>query len=225
MVKPYRLGRHSPSGQDGDRPRRSVGGVEFSDAVRRRHMVRSYQDRPVPPSVLDRLLAAATRAPSAGFTQGWAFVVLEGREQTALFWDHTLPAEDRASFAWPGLLRAPVLVLPLASRQAYLDRYAEPDKAGSGLHEASAWRVPYWQVDCAFATMLLLLAATDAGLGALFFAVLRGEQDLLADLGVPADHHPIGAVALGYPAADDRPSTSVARGRRPLQAVVHRGGW
>lgn len=198
--------------------------MDFSDVVRRRRMVRDYQDRPVGRQVLDAILGTATRAPSAGFTQGWSFVVLEGPD-TERFWRHTLPAAERPSFRWPGLLRAPVLVLPLASRQAYLDRYAEPDKAGAGLEEEDGWPVPYWQVDCAFATMLLLLAAVDAGLGALFFAIFRGEDDVLADLGVPGDHRPLGAVALGHPAADDRPSASLARGRRPLSEVVHRGGW
>ena len=199
--------------------------MELLHAIRRRHMVRDYEDRPVDPAVVDRLLEAATHAPSAGFTQGWAFVVLEGPEQTERFWRHTLPAHERAGFRWPGLLRAPVLVLPLASEQAYLDRYAEPDKAATGLAVPGSWPVPYWQVDCAFATMLLLLAATDAGLGALFFSVGGGEDALLADLGVPADHRPIGVVTIGYPAAGDRPSSSVARGRRPLADVVHRGGW
>ncbi|MGH9154255.1 MAG: nitroreductase family protein [Acidimicrobiales bacterium] len=198
--------------------------MELSEVIRRRRMVRSFDGRPVGREVLDRLLAAATRAPSAGFTQGWAFVVLEGDEQTERFWRHTLPAERRAGFAWPGLLRAPAIVLPLASRQAYLDRYAEPDK-GSVPAGEQRWRVPYWDVDCAFATMLLLLAAVDEGIGALFFAVDRGGDELLADLGVPADYRPIGAVALGHPAGDDRPSSSLARGRRPLHQVVHRGGW
>ncbi len=199
--------------------------MEHSDVVRRRRMVRSYQDRPLDDGVLDAILSAALRAPSAGFTQASRFVVLEGREQTDRFWRHTLPAEDRAHFRWPGLLRAPVLVLPLAHRQAYLDRYREADKAGAGLERESGWPVPYWHVDCAFATMLVLLAAVDAGLGALFFGIFRGERELLAELGVPPGYQPIGAVAIGHPADDDRPSASVARGRRTLQDVVHRGRW
>lgn len=188
-------------------------------------MVRSFEDRPLERGVLDRLLEVATRAPSAGFTQGTELVVLEGADQTERFWRHTLPRPERPAFAWPGLLRAPVLVLPLASRRAYQERYAEPDKVGSRLHQEPAWPVPYWEVDCAFATMLLLLAAVDAGLGALFFAIPRGEREVLAGLGVPEGHRPIGAVALGHPAADDRPSSSVGRGRRPLEEVVHRGRW
>lgn len=199
--------------------------MELADAIRRRRMVRSYDGRPLGPGVLDRMLEVAIRAPSAGFTQGWSFVVLEGPEDTHRFWRHTLPPGEREGFLWPGLLRAPAIVLPMSSRQAYLDRYAEPDKAGTGLHDGAAWPVPYWDVDCAFATMSLLLAAVDEGLGALFFAIFRGEADLLADLGVPATHRPIGAVAVGHAAHDDRPSASLARGRRPLGDVVHRGAW
>jgi len=188
-------------------------------------MVRSFEDRPLPAGVLDALLQSAVRAPSAGFTQGWAFVALEGHDQTAPFWDHTLPEEDRAGFAWPGLLNAPALVIPLAHKDAYLARYAEADKADTALAVEAEWSVPYWDVDCAFATMLMLLTAVDSGLGALFFAIARGREELLADLGVPAGYRPIGAIAVGYPAIDDRPSHSPRRGRRPLDDVVHRGRW
>src|SRR5207244_4639609 len=103
--------------------------LEFQDVVRGRRMVRSFEDRPLPRDVVERILANAQRAPSAGFSQGWAFVVLEGREQTARFWSATF-ADDaaRAAFRWQGLFRAPLVVVPLAHKQAYLDRYAEPDK-------------------------------------------------------------------------------------------------
>ena len=70
--------------------------------------------------------------PSAGKAQGWHLVVLEGAD-TARFWDVTLPPERRSGFAWPGLLDAPVIALPLADPEAYVRRYGEPDKAASGL--------------------------------------------------------------------------------------------
>jgi len=73
--------------------------------------------------------------------------------------------------------------------------------------------------------MLILLAAVDAGLGALFFGLPNGERALLADLGVPSGYESIGAVALGWPDADDRPSPSLARGHRPVDQVIHRGRW
>lgn len=192
--------------------------------VRRRRMVRNYQDRPLPPGALDRILTNATKAPSAGFTQGWAFLALEGREQTEVFWSHTFEPERRASFAHQGLFNAPALVLPLVSRQAHLDRYGEPDKAKAGLVDADDWPVPYWDIDGAFATMLMLLTTVDAGLGALFFGIFSGQSELLSALGVPGDHRPIGALAIGYPAPEDRPSKSTGRGRRGDE-VIHRGHW
>ena len=197
--------------------------MEFAELLRTRRMVRAFDPRPVEREVLDGVLDAARRAPSAGNSQGWDFVVLEG-PATARFWDVTLPADKRETFRWQQLLDAPVIVLPLANHQAYLDRYAEPDKAATGLAVATNWPVPYWQVDTAFATMLLLLAAQDAGLGALFFGVFRGAERLLANLEVPPGHDLIGALALGYPLAD-QPGRSADRARRGLDDVVHRGGW
>jgi nitroreductase len=189
-------------------------------------MVRAFERRAVPGEVLDRILEVALRGPSAGFTQGIELVVLSGPQEVARFWDATLPAERRATFPWPRLLDAPVIVLPLAEPGAYVARYAQPDKERSGLGTGeAAWPVPYWWVDSAFASMLALLAAVDEGLGALFFGVFHGEAELLAALGVPEGYRPVGAIALGYAADGDRPSHSVARGRRPVDDVVHRGGW
>jgi nitroreductase len=201
--------------------------LELTEAIRRRRMVRSFQDRPLEPGVLDRILELASHAPSAGFAQGWELVVLEGVAQTARYWDVTLPEPGRTGFAYPGLLRAPVLIIPLAHAQAYVDRYAEPDKASRGLGtSAQDWPVPYWLVDTAMSAMLALLAAVDGGLGALFFGIFAHQAAVLAELGVPDGYQPIGAIALGYPDPDgDRPSPSLARGRRPLDQLVHRGGW
>ena len=66
----------------------------------------------------------------------------------------------------------------------------------------------------------------EEGVGAWYFGVFHGAGALLADLGVPEGRRLVGAVALGYPAADDRPSGSArTRPRRPLDQVVHRGRW
>jgi nitroreductase len=199
--------------------------VELADAIRRRRMVRAFEPRPLPAGTLDRILELGLHAPSAGFSQGWELLVLEGPEQTARYWDVTLPADRRETFAWAGLLSAPALVIPLAHAQAYVDRYAEADKANAGLGEsASDWPVPYWLVDTAMSTMLMLLGAVDEGLGALFFGIFQNEAALMAELGVPDGYEPIGTIAIGY-RAPDRPSPSLARGRRPLDEVVHRGSW
>jgi nitroreductase len=200
--------------------------MEFADVVRRRRMVRAFDARPVPAPVLDRVLDVARRAPAAGNTQGLDLVVLEG-PQTARYWDVSLPASRRPDFPWPGLLAAPVLVVPVGDPEAYVQRYAEPDKAATGLGTgAEAWPVPYWYVDTAFAAMTTLLAAVDEGLGACFFGQFEHEQALKEALGIPPERRPVGTIALGYAAAEaDRRSFSATRPRRSLDEVVHRGGW
>lgn len=198
--------------------------MELGDAIRRRRMVRAFADRPVPPELVDELIDLARRAPSAGNTQPWSFVVLEGRD-TARLWDITLPPGRRESFRWQGLLAAPVVVIPLTSPDAYMLRYGESDKASTGLGDGDdAWSVPYWWVDGGMAVHSLLLAATDAGLGALFFGLFGNEPAVVDRLGVPDGWRALGAVALGWPAPDD-PGRSAARPRPPLDQVIHRGGF
>jgi nitroreductase len=196
--------------------------MELREVIRRRRMVRNFEDRPVPAEALERILDHARRAPSAGHTQGFAFLVLEGAEQVGRFWDCTYPAE-RSDFRWPGLFRAPVIILPCSSKDAYLDRYAEPDKGWADRDEGR-WPAPYWDIDCGFATMTMLLTAVDEGLGALFFGILDGLPALRTSFGIPEAFHPIGAVALGWPAPDE-PSPSLRRGRRAENEVIHRGRW
>ena len=199
--------------------------MELAEAVRRRRMVRNYTDEPVDPAVLARVLDAARRAPSAGHTQGLDLLVLEGPDQTARYWDVTLAPERRATFRWPGLLRAPVLILPCVDAGAYVARYGEADKAGTGLGEGvGRWAVPYWHVDGGMAAMLVLLAAVDEGLGALFFGLFDHEPAVRAAFSIPESVQPIGAIALGHPAPDE-PGRSASRPRRPADAVVHRGTW
>ncbi|WNV77385.1 nitroreductase family protein [Geodermatophilus sp. DSM 44513] len=203
--------------------------MEFADVVRRRRMVRDYDpDRPVPAEVRERLLEHAIRAPSAGFTQGWAFLVLEDPADRELFWSVTSPGG--APDGWlTRMRRAPLLVLPLSSKAAYLERYAEPDKGWTERDPAGVaarWPVPYWDVDAGMAALLMLLTAVDEGLGAAFSGVPGERVDALrAAFGVPDTHRPVGLVTVGYPGADDRRSPSLRRGRRGVDEVVHRGRW
>lgn len=191
--------------------------------VRRRRMVRNYDpDRPVPPEVRDRILRHALRAPSAGFSQGWAFLVLESAEQRRRFWAATTPTD---STSWlTGMSTAPLIVVPLSHRDAYLDRYAEPDKGWTDRDEAR-WPVPYWHIDTGFAALLMLLTAVDAELGACFFGIPPERIGAFRDeFGVPEAYTPIGALTFGY-RVPDRRSPSLRRGHRPFEEVVHFGDW
>jgi nitroreductase len=200
--------------------------MEFRDVVRRRHMVRDYDpDRPVPAELRERLLENAIRAPSAGFSQGWAFLVLETEEERARFWAATTSPEDGADAWLTRMRRAPLLVVPLSHKAAYLARYAEPDKGWTDRDEAR-WPVPYWDIDTGMAALLMLLTAVDEGLAACFFGIPPEHlASFRAAFGVPAGYTPIGCVSVGYPGTEDRRSPSLRRGRRGVDEVVHRGHW
>ncbi|MFM9095094.1 MAG: nitroreductase family protein [Acidimicrobiaceae bacterium] len=201
--------------------------MQFADCVRSRTMVRAVRKEPVDSKLLDRIVDLASRAPSAGKTQGWHLLVLRD-EQTTNFWDLSLPLEKRSSFRWQHLLDAPVIGLVFADPQAYLERYSEPDKAKTKLgDETSAWPTPYWTVDASFATMQLLLAAHDVGLGALFFGVFNGENELRKEFKVPVQMQLIGAVAIGWPMLEnltDR-GASAKRPRRKPSEIIREGSF
>lgn len=195
--------------------------MEFQDVVRRRKMVRNFETRPIPDEIRDRILMNGTRGPSAGFSQGWAFMTFEGAEETESFWDVTFPVE-REKFRWNGMFNAPLIVVPFASMDDYLDRYAEADKGWTD-RDPDRWPVPFWHIDTGMASLLMLQTCVDEGLGALFFGIFRPAEFSEA-FGVPDTHMPIGAIAIGYPAPDE-PSPSLKRGRRSLDEVVHRAKW
>ena len=199
--------------------------MKFTDLVRTRRMTRAFIPEPIDDDVLHALIDLALRAPSAGKTQGTHFVILAG-DDVVDFWNDTLPSENRASFRWKQLLDAPVIILPFVDPLAYVARYAEPDKQATGLGEGvHAWPTPYWTVDGSFAVMSLLLAAHDAGLGALFFAVFNGEQQLRKRLGVPEHVQLLGAIAVGRAVPSDEKGRSAARPRIPIEEAIHRSRW
>jgi len=191
-------------------------------------MTRAFDRRPVADELIERMVDLATRAPSAGKTQGWHLIVLTG-DDTRTFWDISLATEDRAAFRWKRLLDAPVIAIPLADPGAYLARYSEPDKAATGLGTGEdAWPTPYWTVDASMSVMTLLLAAEAEGLGALLFGIFREEPALRTAFGIPDRLQILGAIALGWPAVDesaDQTGRSARRPRRRAGDVIHRGGW
>ena len=199
--------------------------MEFADVVRKRRMIRAYDpSRPVPRAAVDSLLGLAVHAPSAGFSQGWRFLVLDSAATRDAFWDATT-APDAVPDSWlTGMRAAPVLVIAFSDKDTYLDRYAEPDKGWADRDEAR-WPVPYWHIDTGMASLLVLLGAVDAGLAACFFGIPHEHWDALrAAFNVPTGLTPIGAISLGY-RAPDRPSPSLRRGRRPLSDVVVYGSF
>lgn len=218
--------------------------MEFSEVVRRRRMVRRYDpDRGVSRGTVTALLDLATRAPSAGFSQGWHFLVLDTPADRDRWWAVTARGED----SWlAGMRTAPVVVVLLADPRAYARRYAAADKVRSDLSTAAtgdpdrpdgldrldepdvpdvpAWPVPWWDVDTGMAGLLTLLGAVDAGLGGCLAGVPADRWDAVrAAFDLPERLRPVGIVTLGHPAPDaDR---GRGRTRRPLAELVHWGRW
>ena len=180
-------------------------------------MVRRYTGEPVDPVVLERILDAARRGPSAGNTQALTLVVVtdrRARQRVALACGE---ADHVARGRRPWISSAPVLVVPCTSPAAYAARYAEPDKRGEPPGD-----VPWWWVDAGAALMLLLLAATAEGLAAGLLAAPRDALVQAVDLA--PDEVPLGVVTIGHPHPQDRPTGSALRPRRPLDEVVRRLG-
>jgi nitroreductase len=202
--------------------------MDLGAAINRRRMVRRYQPgREVPADVVDRLLEHAVQAPSAGFSQGWDFVVLRAEADRMAFWAATAPDDDPPGRWLRGLMTAPLLLLCLSDKNAYLDRYAQPDKGWTDRDEGR-WPVPYWDVDTGMAALLMLLTAVDNGLGGCFFGVPRSGHDALrAVFAIPGDRRFVGVVSVGYPARGPRspgqPSPGRRPGRRPVREVAHDG--
>jgi nitroreductase len=205
-----------------------LGPMEFQDVVDRRRMVRNYSDRPVDPELVDRALRNATHAPSAGFSQGWGFLVLDTPDDVRRWWQVTTDAGDLANpDDWlSGMMRAPVVIVPCSSKATYLRRYAEQDKGWVDQDEAH-WPVPFWHMDVAMASLLILQTVVDAGLGACFFGIpVEREQAVRTEFGIDPDFDPVGVITLGHRTTDTGNAGSPARRTRsPLEEVVHRGHW
>ena len=97
-----------------------------------------------------------------------------------------------------------MVIVPCSSKAAYLDRYAEPDKGWTDRDEAR-WPVPFWHMDAAMASLLILLTAVDEGLGACFFGIPPEHDGAVREaFGIPDDYDPVGAITLGHRATDER---------------------
>ena len=199
--------------------------VNFADIVRSRRMSRSFSDRAVDTAVVTSCIDLASRAPSAGKSQGWHVLILEN-ESTQRYWDVALPVERREGFAFPLLLQARVIAISMCDPTAYLERYSEPDKKATGLGDGlNQWPAPYWTIDAAFATMTFLLALEDVKLGALFFAH-SNEAGLRKEFNIPDHIEILGTIAIGHEVnGPKRQGRSADRIRRSVESIIHQKNW
>jgi nitroreductase len=171
----------------------------FMEMIRKRRSIRKYEDRPVDPETVDRLVEAGLRSPSSRDLNPWEFVVVtEAADLKKL----ASAKPHGSSF----LANAPLGIVVCA------------DESKSDV----------WIEDCSIACTFIQLAAESLGLGSCWIQIrLRGHDDgtAAADhirevLGIP-DHLTVAAVvAAGYPdenkdphAFADLPAAKAHRGR------------
>ncbi len=171
--------------------------MEAWDAICARRNVREYKPDPVTEADLNRIAEAGWRAPSAKNRQPWDFVIVTDRGQLQELSTVWRGAGHIASAA---AAIAFVMPLPPDERRVITDNY-----------------------DVGQATMAMMIAATDLGIGTGHSSV--GDQEKArAILGVPDDHLVAFLLGVGYPA--DRPLAPIRKpNRRPFSEVVHYGRW
>jgi nitroreductase len=197
--------------------------MDFLDVVRKRRSVRAFSsDRP-PFEELERIVDLARRAPSAGFSQGLDFLVLDDPNAVERFWmlTHDPDRQER-----PASEMSPVVILVFSDPQRYLARYSADDKSEYGLDDLDRWPVRFWDVDGGMASMLLQLTAIDAGLATWFLGIGYGEDDVRREFSIPDNRMMVGVIAIGYRDPNEVPTGSgLTRRRRPLDDQLHRNSW
>jgi len=193
----------------------------------RRRSCRSFVDQKLPDGLILELIDKARRTPTAGNSQGVEFLVLDDESSVDDFWKVSFSRKDKSNFPFPGLFRAPVLIIPFGVPSMYIERYKEDDKNYTNLgKDTREWKVPYWLTDAAFATMALQLLAIENQLETCFIGLFDREERIKENFSIPQSYEALGVLILGYPDIEEvTVGGSQKRKRRPLSEVVHLGSW
>jgi nitroreductase len=160
--------------------------MDFNEVVRKRKMIREYQqDSQIPTEIINKLLKNAHRSPSAGHTQVQEYIVVID--------PITKKKLCQASLGQSQVEDASVLIIVCANTSRSVSRYG---RRGTDFYSI---------IDGAFASMIILLSAVNEGIGASFVGAFEDNQ-IVKILGLPVHVKPIGIIALGYPF--DKPEDS-----------------
>ena len=118
-----------------------------------------------------------------------------------------------------------MVILPFSHKQAYLERYALPDKVHTPLSREEHWPAPYWDIDTGFGVMLILLTAVDLGLGALFFGIFQGERPSWTPWACRRGIDPSAPSPRATRRRASAPVPELPTGRRRLDEVVRWEHW
>jgi nitroreductase len=209
--------------------------MDFDEVVKRQRIVRRFERTPVPRDVLERIAAAAQRAPTAGFSQGQRLVIVTDepmRQRVGAAVGEEFYINDGFGDWISGCAAQ---FVPCVSETIYRDRYREPDKiaedqrmghepGGTDGESDDDWPIPYWWMDIGCTVMLVMLAAINEGLAAGFCGVSNGPEPLRALLKIPDEMTPVGVIPVGRRLPDKR-SPSLRRGRVPFDEFARWEAW
>jgi len=163
-------------------------------AIKSRRSIRAFEDRRIPEGALEKLIDAASCAPSAGNIQPWIFVIVRKPEGKQLLAQAAL----RQTF----IQKAPLVIVVCADEARSSGRYGDRGRTLYCLQDTSA------------AIENIILSAHSLGLGACWVGAFR-EDAVRQILMIPYDVRPVAIVPVGYPAESPPP-----RRKRSFQEIV-----
>lgn len=170
--------------------------MDLWKAIENRYSVRDFDSSvDVSPRDVERLLAAAIRAPSAGNRQPWHFYIVR---------DPSMRGElAAAALDQEFISQAPVVIVVCADAEQSAQRYRERG------------RELYCLQDTAAATEHILLGAVALGLGGCWVGAFDENEASLV-LNLPGHHRPVAILPIGKPSSEVPWPTR----REPLDTVV-----
>jgi nitroreductase len=169
--------------------------MELSEAIKGRRSIRAFKKQHVPEEIVEKLIDAASWAPSAGNIQPWEFVIVRK------------PAVKKrlaqAALNQAFVEEAPVVIVVCA------------DEEHSSMGYGFRGKTLYCIQDTAAATQNLLLTAYSLGLGACWIGAFN-EDEAKKAVNAPEEIRPVAIIPVGY--ANEVPSQ---RDRRPISQIMH----
>lgn len=168
--------------------------MDLDEAIKKRRSIRAYKTQDVPDYIVNKLIEAASYAPSAGNIQPWKFVISRKPETKK-----KLAQAANQNF----IEEAPVVIVVCANEQRA--------EMGYGFRGETLYCIQ----DTAAAIQNILLTASSLGLGACWIGAFNEEKARKA-VNAPEEMRPVAMIPVGYPN-----ETRTQRNRRPLNQIMH----
>ncbi len=169
--------------------------MDILEAIKGRRSIRTFKTKDVHEEIVEKLLDAASYAPSAGNIQPWEFIVVRKPEIKR--------GLAEAALAQTFIEEAPVVIVVCANENR--------SSMGYGLRGKTLYCIQ----DTAAAIQNILLTAYSLGLGTCWIGAFI-EDEAREVLKIPQGTRPVAIIPIGYPAETPPP-----RNKRTLNQIVH----